>query len=192
MPRPKSLTTRRARYLYDRQLYLDRERRHRDQNWFWSRHPVTGVKSKTGGKWVHIRGPKISQRLVNGKTYNGTFNFPYVPNFGVVILSEVGPRRPPHVALFPGFPHPEPPKWTHYKYALITFHRRGVRTRNKRPRDPRNTKHNRRVAGCNYFYWNNGYFPDDDPLNRRPNETDFLNGDPTDPSGEWPSPGGYV
>jgi hypothetical protein len=192
MPTPKSKTTRRARYLYNRALYLERERVWRVHGWNWGVNPVTGKAKRFSRKWVHVRGSKIDQRLVNGATYDGTFDFPFTPDSGLVEVSSAGPRRPPHVSLNPLYPHPEPPKWAHYSFALIGFHKRGVKSRSKRPRDARNTAFNRRITGCNFYYWQNGFFPNDDPLGRRPSQSDVAGGASPDGDGHWPSPLGYV
>lgn len=190
MPFPGGHTTRRARYLYLRNLYLAREQAYRHRWWVWTPAPLPTHHRRAGRKFDIDRGPAIKQRLVNGKTYDGTFNPGWHPVLGFTDLSQAGPRRPPHVTQLVHPPPPPPPKWSHPTGAVIGFHKRGVKTRKKKPRNPFWTAFNLRVSGCNWHYFTQGYYPDADVLNRRPNMNDAANGVPPGPPG-WPDPLGY-
>ena len=192
MPRPKELTTRRERYLYDRELYRAREFKWRTKSWHWARDIDTGRVYRVYRKWEHFRGPKIDQRLVNGKTYNYGQPYEWWVSPAHFTISKAGPRRPPHVAWNSAPVWGTPPQWTHQRFPVLGYHRRGVKTRSKRPRDARNTAFNRRVTGCNWYYFRTGFFPVDDVLGRLPNEETWEEGDPYEGPGFWPSPLGYV
>lgn len=189
MARPKTLTTRRERFLYDRERYLRLEREHRLYNWKWIRHPVTGKAKRNGRKWLHVRGPKMSDFLVG----NASYSFQEVTGFGLPLphthINSLGRGHPPTVNLT-GTIFIPPGWWNPHNFALIGYHRRKVKIRKKRPRDPRYTAFNLQVSGCNYFYFRNQCYRDTDILGRHPNETDIANGAPLGPPG-WPSPLGY-
>lgn len=189
MPRPKALTTRRSRFLWDRERYLFLERLHKLYNWKFRPHPVTGEPQRFARKWDHVRGSKQIQPLATSITYDATPSHPphVVPLWQK--LGGTGYGDPPRVKLT--FPLAVPIwEWEHQRTAVIGFHARRVKTRRKRPRDARYTAFNLQVSGCNYFYFRNQCYRDTDVLGRHPTETECANGAPLGPPG-WPVPLGY-
>lgn len=183
-------TTRRERFLYLRQLYLARKDKHVRTKWYWETSVITGKSFRAGIKWEMQTGPKIDQGLVNGETYDATILPPFFHGGPGWFKFPVGPRRPPTVHLDGGVSGiPGRPLW-HRRGPQLGFHQRGVKTRTKRRRKRFWTAFNLRVRGCNWHYFKQGYFPDDDVLGRRPNMTDAANGVPPGVT-QWPEPSGY-
>lgn len=185
-------TTRRQRHLYLQGLYLRRARTAYERNARWKQRDENGHTRKSGLKWVHVVG--LPYKLPY--KYSGTFvASPFVPlglGLGPSLVAPVGPRRPPHVKY--NVPRPWlnlPGKWKHPARAEIGYHRRTVKTRRKRRRDARNTRYNRRITGCNFFFFRHGYYPDGDVAHRRPQLADVDPLNPPEP-GTWPDPLGYV
>jgi hypothetical protein len=186
----KTATTRRQRHLRLYVLYILRERHHRARNYTWTFDEDAGHTVRADRKWQHVRGPKWQPLTVTARTYNATPSPAIHPAGTVLNQGEIGPRRPPHIR----FKFPRvwgvAPSWTHQQAAVISYHVKRVQTRNKRPRDARNTAFNRRVTGCNWFFFLNGYYPADDVLDRHPRFEDINPQNPP-PTRVWPVPLGY-
>lgn len=171
--------TRRERYLERRRRYMQRRRRAAASGWAWEL-----VFGGTPGHWYWVRQTrkhkltspgKQSSQDVSSNSYDnnageGVVNVP-TPTFEV---SEVGRNKPPHVKLTGGWgTYWSTRSWRPHE-ALIGYHRRRVDYYGHRPW--RMNGEQRKIWGAGYFAYNNGYFPDWDPLERHPTEQEVLDG----------------
>jgi len=78
----------------------------------------------------------------------------------------------------------------HQHGAFVRFFAKRVRRFGVKAKHRKQSAQARKITGCNWFYFLNGFFADDDVLGRHPNETEVANGAPY---GEtlWPDPLGY-
>lgn len=184
--------TRRARYIDQRERLLLRRYKWSIKRWIYGRG-TAGKTAKIGtAPDVVPPGPKQSPQGVSSNSYNAAYEtrllFPpaVVPH----TFRPVGPRRPPRPFI----------TWTPYATAIATnyhqrfrvlgFHRRRVATFPLHAKTVRRSKLDRQITGCNFFFFRNGCFADDDILGRHPNLTDIENGAPF-PNTLWPEPLGY-
>lgn len=183
-------TTRRQRFRYLKALYLRRELLFQ-RSWRWlPKSLVTPKRPRDGHKFHIIRGPNLGSPTSRWPfVFDGLLLPPVLWPF--VQIAPIDNHNPPHVK----FTLPSYLAMValnkHTRFAIVGYHKRRVRTRSKRQRDPRNTSFNLRVSGSNFFYFRNGCFSDNDVLHRHPNETDIANGAPF-PTDPWPIPLGYV
>lgn len=182
-------TTRRGRFLWLRARYLNRVEIWRRYSWTWQSNPTTPKRVRLNRKWSLARGAKVAVRCKVSLSYNYALLFFDLPP-GYWTLTPAAWARPAVVKIVWPFYLARYALGHHHRHAVIGYHRRPVKTAKKRPRDPRNTAFNRRITGCNWHLFRQGYFPDDDVLSRRPNVTDFQNGVPPYPH-PWPVPLGY-
>lgn len=180
-------TTRRGRFLYRRQRYLMRVSKWQNRKWKWSRDP-DGVSIRIGLKLLDGPWPLQLPCGVSSKSYDASPDFTDV-FFVLPVVSEAGRAMPPHVKFTSEWYQDMRAAGVHQSSALYGYHAKRVRAMQRVGRWP-NSAFNRRITGCNYHYRVVGYYPDDDPLGRRPNDTDRANGVPRGPEG-WPNPLGY-
>ena len=189
MPSHGGATTRRGRYLWLCARSTLRERYYRYAGWRWDSFPTTPRRVKTGRKWILPKGPKIYQRLKKGKR-QGHGGWPLLYDLWIHTLESAEYQRPPIVKLLAS-PTRDPVYYKrHFPVKHVAYHIKPQIARGKPPRNKRYTAFNLRVSGSNWFYLRNQYYSDNDVLARRPNETDYNNGEPLGPPG-WPVPLGY-
>jgi len=190
MPSHGGATTRRARFLWIRAKYLAREHKHQRRNWKWKKKPGTEDYIRDGRKWEHVKGPPVGVRCKIALSYNAGPILP-IATFFPFTVAPAAYRVPPFVTIT-GFAYLATlALGHHFTFAVNGYYRRQVQSRRKRPRDQRNTAFNRRITGCNWYVFRNGYFPDDDPLSRSPSESEGALGAPPYPL-PWPVPLGYT
>lgn len=172
--------TRRQQYTARQQKYARRRRLMYRRGWKFkdavtATVPHHATRHHDGRKTPLWNGPKQKPLLLVKSAGHGPL-LPYVVDLGIP-WHEIAAQQhvPPHVAL-DGFlaTYLGPPGNKRQKFALIGYHRRRVNYVGRKP--DRMTGYQRSCWGAMYFCYNNGYFPDWDPLGGHPNEADILAG----------------
>lgn len=190
MPSHGGNTTRRARFLWIRRKYRRQEQKNW-QRWKWAVKSLTTPKRpRIQRKWYPNVGPLVEQHCIIALSYGAT---PINPPFFVapVTVTPAGRASPPHVSFRPGWTEGQEISGYHSRQPFFEYHCRPVGSWKKRPRNRFFTAFNLTVSRYNLaYFFNGGYFEDDDVLGRHPNLTDFADGDPPADS-LWPVPLGY-
>lgn len=167
--------TRRQQYMARRNKFMQRRDRARNQSYTWAQGPLgpwQRVRSGKRHRWFHV-GKQMPQRQ-SSATYEYTDDNTHIGGPATWKFHPIGKGLAPHVVytglwrlLIDAFGH-------HPRPALIGVHSRRV---NHWPRKQgRRNGRDRRIMGASHFAFENGYFPDWDPLARHPTQQDVING----------------
>lgn len=180
-------TTRRGRYLYRGSRYRKRLARWRSEKWKWS-ESIDGVCTRIGVKLREGPFPRQHSQEVSSATYNASPDW-LLGSVYTPVVSPAGRSAPPHVA----FTDPGYIAWredgNHQSYALFGYHVKRVMSPRRLSKRATSAL-NRRITGCNMFFYLHGWFPDDDVLGRYPKAVDITDFDAV-VNRKWPVPLGY-
>lgn len=185
MPLP---TTRRGRFLYRRNRYLRRLAKWKSKRFKWRAHISGDGMPLRKGPNPDIRSGFLSTRCdVSSASYDAV----PAPVFGLdFVVSVAGYANPPHVRIDDPFYDAWRASGYHQRRAFIGYHVKRVRWFPSKLTNVRRTPLERQITGCNWFYWRNEFYKDDDVLGRHPTESEVAGGAPSGPPG-WPVPLGY-
>lgn len=181
-------TTRRARWLLRRQKYLRRSLKWRSRKYKWTH---SGTPDNPGKRidvqpFPHTPGHQAPQAITL-KHWHASPD----PVFPVTfIVTAEGHFHPPFVTITNGWYAVMRAHQIHQNSAYVGYDKAAVIRRPVHLLTRKKTALQRRITGCNFHFWRNGFFPPGDVLGR--NLYDPWGGTtyPTTPGG-WPDPLGY-
>lgn len=174
--------TRREQYTRRQERYLRRRNKMYKRGWNGVRVPAVDYPHSLN--WHHTdratplwNGPLQTPLRIAGQRGHGPIGPNSVGVFTDYVVSPASLAHPPHVTFTGSFRLIFPLTGTkRQRLAAIGYHRRRVHAVGHKP--DRMNGIERATWGAGYFCVSTGYFPEWDPLHRRPNEQDVLNGAP--------------
>lgn len=168
--------TRREQYLKQRARFQRRRERARSINSIWGRDPITGRTKRLGYRPTWFAVGIMAGHRTKGTTWAWTDHLPPGLPHPETTFTGGGRGKPPHCHLPPHLSRPNEFAPSSADYVAVGMHLRRVQRWDRKA--IRMTVLERRIYCANLLAWYEGYFQDDDPLQRRPTGLDIQNGWP--------------